>query len=42
LPLFEVRDLWVSYGKAQVLEGVSMEEEEEKDPYIKEIYLGLV
>jgi len=27
LPLFEVRDLWVSYGKAQILEGVSMEVE---------------
>ena len=27
MPLFEVRDLWVSYGKAQILEGVSMEVE---------------
>jgi len=25
LPLFEIRDLWVSYGKAQILEGVTME-----------------
>ena len=24
MPLFEIRDLWVSYGKAQVLEGVTM------------------
>ena len=27
MPLFEIRDLWVSYGKAQVLEGVAMEVE---------------
>jgi branched-chain amino acid transport system ATP-binding protein len=27
LPLFEIRDLWVSYGKAQILEGVAMEVE---------------
>ena len=25
MPLFEIRDLWVSYGKAQILEGVTME-----------------
>ena len=30
MPLFEVRDLWVSYGKAQILEGVSMEMEEKE------------
>jgi len=27
LPMFEIRDLWVSYGKAQILEGVSMQVE---------------
>jgi len=27
LPLFEIRDLWVSYGKAQILEGVTLEVE---------------
>ncbi len=27
MPLFEIRDLWVSYGKAQILEGVAMEVE---------------
>jgi branched-chain amino acid transport system ATP-binding protein len=27
LPLFEIRDLWVSYGKAQVLEGVTIDVE---------------
>jgi ABC-type branched-subunit amino acid transport system ATPase component len=27
LPLFEVRDLWVAYGKAQILEGITMEVE---------------
>jgi len=30
LPLFEIRDLWVSYGKALILEGVSMEVETEE------------
>jgi len=30
LPLVEIRDLWVSYGKAQILEGVSMEVEAEE------------
>ena len=27
MPMFEIRDLWVSYGKAQILEGVSMQVE---------------
>lgn len=27
MPLFEVRDLWVAYGKAQILEGITMEVE---------------